>query len=32
LNEQALLDAGDLTEPTRRAAAFVAAVKTGRGE
>ena len=29
---QALLDSGDLAELTRRAAAFIAAVKTGRGE
>ena len=32
LINQALLDAGDLAELTRRAAAFIAAVKTGRGE
>jgi len=32
LINRALLDAGDLAELTRRAAAFVAAVKTGRGE
>ena len=32
LINQALLDAGDLAELTRRAAAFIAAVKMGRGE
>jgi 2-dehydro-3-deoxyphosphogluconate aldolase/(4S)-4-hydroxy-2-oxoglutarate aldolase len=32
LINQDLLDAGDLAELTRRAAAFIAAVKTGRGE
>ncbi len=32
LIDQALLDAGDLAELTRRAAAFIAAVKTARGD
>jgi 2-dehydro-3-deoxyphosphogluconate aldolase/(4S)-4-hydroxy-2-oxoglutarate aldolase len=32
LINQALLDAGDLADLTRRATAFIAAVKTGRGE
>jgi len=32
LIDQALLDAGDLSELTRRAAAFIAAVRMGRGE
>ena len=32
LINQALLDAGDLSELTRRAAAFISAVRMGRGE